>query len=559
MSDSLTFLQTLWRHKPPTTAIQLWRKSDHKTFYFAAIEPASHWVEGNQGSDVYMGAGLAAKEEAPNKKRVPKRGVVGIAGVWADIDVNGGPEGKTGCAKTMKEAMSLAEALIIPTVLVNSGYGLQAWWLFEQPWVFHTESEREHAQLVVTGFQGALKAEARNRGYTIDSTFDLARLMRVPGSINHKGAGVDVCLLDDGGPRHELNVVEAVGEEFQHTRSSAGQLISGEAVQIEVKDNAVPPMLKLDQLKDAFPEFTAVWNHIITDKRKQKTWSMSEWEFSIINHLVEAGWTDQEICDTLVYHRLRYEPNDPKGKNRADRLAASIGKVRATRNYEDESEAAEIERDQAADQLAAMGGDGGLDPVQTLSLFNRVLGGPEVKEFIQNGRDPETCRYLMVLANGDEVPIGAAEKLVNQDRFNERFMVVTGHLPPKQPVKKWRDVVQALLDARQVREDTEDTRSHRAISWLLEYTDRRLSTDKDGACQAHDPFTNNGHVFIPLGPLHQYLRKQKGERMPDADLRAYLEAAGFERKTINYTKNNGKKSTRSYFIAPVTVLDEAPL
>lgn len=555
MSDALTFLQALWSDKPESTAIQLWRKSDHKTFYYSAVAPAADWVDGNQGCDVYMGAGLAAKEQSPNKKRATKQSVVGIAGVWADIDVNGGPDLKTSVAPTVEEAMSLAEALLQPTLLVNSGYGLQAWWLFETPWVFYTESDRNHAQLVVTGFQGALKAEARKRGYTIDSTFDLARLMRVPGSMNHKGAGVNVCLLDDGGPLHQIDEVERVGGDHQSTQSTAGQLISGAAIEIEIHDGAQPPMMKLEQLVEAFPEFGHVWNHQITDKRKQKSWSMSEWEFSITNHLVEAGWTDQEICDTLVYHRLKHEPTDPKGKNRVDRLAATIGKVRATRNYESESEAAEANREQAATELAAMHGDGGLNPIQTLSLFNRVLGGPEIKEFIQTGRDPDTSRYLMVLANGDQIPIGPAAALINQDRFNERFMVVTKFLPYKLVAKKWRDVVQALLDACHVREDTEDTRSHRAIDWLLDYTEHRLSTDRDIACLVHDPFTSNGHVFIPLGPFHQYLRKIRGERIPDADVRSYLEAAGFERKTINYTKDTGRKSTRSYFTAPVSVLD----
>lgn len=555
MQDSLTFLQTLWRHKPPTTAIQLWRKSDHKTYYFANIPAAADWVEGNQGSDIYMGAGLAAKEETPNKTRASKKGVVGIAGVWADIDVNGGPEGKTGCAATTEDAESLAESLLLPTILVNSGYGLQAWWLFEQPWPFYTADERDHAQLVVTGFQGALKAEARKRGFTIDSTFDLARLMRVPGSMNHKGAGVNVTLLDDGGPRHDIAAVEKVGEDFQSTRSNAGQLMNGQAVQIEIREDAQPPMKKLDMLKKVLPEFAASWDHIKTDGRRQKSWSMSEWEFSITNYLVEAGWSDQEICDALVYHRNNHEEGDPKGKNRVDRIARTIGKVRATSSHRIEVENAELERDQAADQLAALGGDGGLDPVQTLSLFNRVLGGPEVKEFIQSGRDPEKCRYLMVLANGDEVPIGPAGNLVIQDRFNESFMVVTGHLPAKLAAKKWRDVVQALLDAREVRDDVEDTRSYRAIAWVQDYTEGRFSTDKDGACQQLDPFRKDGHIFIPLGGLHQFLRQRKGERIADADVQEYLRTAGFTRKTVNYVKDGGTKSTRSYFVAPESVLE----
>jgi hypothetical protein len=530
--------------------VQLWRKSDHKTFTFQALDPAAAWVDGNSETDCYMAAGLAAKATAPNKRRATKQQVVGIAGVWADIDINGGPEGKRGAARDLDEALDLCEVLLQPTVLVNSGYGLQAWWLFDDGvWTFNDTTERDAAQKVVAGFQGALKAEAKRRGYTIDSTFDLARLMRVPGGSNHKGpSAVPVELLDDGGPRHSRSKVEAVGEEYQHVKPSGLSLISGEGVEIEVKDHAQPNMTKLMQLWELDQDFKDNWNHNKTTKNAH--WSMSEYEFSFVNVFTAGGWTDQEICDALVFHRLYHEPGDPKGKNRAERIAQTIGKVRATRQYEDDSVSEETDREQAADELAAIAGDGGLDPVRTIGIFNRVLKGPEVKTLVQKGRDPETCRYVLALANGDEVPL-TPDQLFNAEQFRNRFAVVTKFRPKRLKGDKWDEVVQALLDAADLHEDVEDTRGHRATEWVRAYTERRTSSDKDAACQANDPFTQSGNLYIPLGPFHQWLRKVQGERVADPDVRAYLEAAGFERKTINYMKDTGDRSTRSYFVAPL--------
>jgi hypothetical protein len=62
-------------------------------------------------------------------------------------------------------------------------------------------------------------------------------------------------------------------------------------------------------------------------------------------------------------------------------------------------------------------------------------------------------------------------------------------------------------------------------------------------------------LFVPLGQLHQYVRKVRGERIESEDLKALLESTGFERKTINYTKDNGDRSTRSYFVAPQDTID----
>lgn len=551
MTDTGEFLRALWSTKPDTTAIQLWRKSDHKTFTFQSLDPAVEWVRGNQATDCYMAAGLAAKTSQPSKRRATKQQVVGIAGVWADIDINGGPEDKRGAASTLEEAINLAESVLQPTILVNSGYGLQAWWLFDDGvWLFHTTEERDHAQKIVAGFHGALKAEAKRRGYTIDSTFDLARLMRVPGGRNHKGASeVPVEVLDDGGPRHARAKIESVGSEYQNQRPTAISLMSGEGVDIEIKDNAQPPLMKLQQLMEVDDDFKANWNHVRTSKNTN--WSMSEYEFSFINIFAAAGWEDQEICDALVFHRLYYEPGDPRGRNRAQRIAESIGKVRATRQHDEERITGEQDRESAVEELAAIASEGGLDPVRTIGVFNRVVGGPEIKELVQFGRDPETTRYVLTLANGDEVPIGGVENLLNSDRFKQRFAAVTGHILKRVKADKWDEVVQALLSARTLRDDAEDTRAHRAAEWVHAFTERRTSSDKDAACQANDPFTTDTHLHIPLGPFHQWLRKVRGERIQDVDLRQYLESAGFERKTVNYIRDDGKRSSRSYFSAPL--------
>jgi hypothetical protein len=332
------------------------------------------------------------------------------------------------------------------------------------------------------------------------------------------------------------------------------QMITGEAVQIEIKTDAQPPMMKMEMLREAVDDFEEVWKHAKT--KRTADWTMSEFEFSLTNHFVAAGWTDQEICDALVFHRNYYEPNDPKGKNRADRIAQTIGKVRATTQHQHDQRVEEQQREEATDQLAAVSGEAGLDPVVTISLFNRVIGGPEVKEFIQNGRDPDTTRYTMLLANGDEIPIGPTSNLLSQDKFRERFAAVTRHLPKRVKNDKWDQVVQALLDAAQVREGVEDTRSHRAVEWLRSYADRRVSSDRDLACQAYDPFTFKDQIHVPLGPFHQYLRKVRGERIAEVDLKQYLEAAGFERKTVNYTRENGNRSTRSYFVSPLSILSD---
>ncbi len=556
-------MHELWGTMPAGPGVQIWTKHDKRTSCFP--EPsmaATYAVQQCESTDVYMAAGLAARVNAPVKKRALASAVAGIPGLWADIDVNGGPESKTGAAPSTDAALELASSLLEPTVIVNSGYGIQAWWLFEDgAWIFGFEAEREQAARLSAGFQAALRAAARDAGYGLDSTHDLARLMRMPGTFNHKGRHdeqfglVPVTLLEAEGPRY---TVESLGGRAQkHMGASAGEALrtlSGRGVDITLGD-VNPPFERLEELREILPDFRKAWNHTRTPKTAE--WSLSHWDMAIASYLVQANFANQEIADTLRYHRRKH--SDPGGKaDRLDYLQRTIAKARSAERFEEAEREATLEREDTADQMARLNEDGVAPPAVVVHLFNKILGGPAVKELVQNGRDPDLARFHLVLADGREVPIGPVSSLINQGRFRERFAVVTAHLPKLIKANRWDDVVQALLSAATIREEREDTKASLVIGWLDSYVDRRTSADKDGACQAHDPFVNGDELFIALGPFNQWLRKVQGERVASMDLKLQLEFAGFERRTVNYRRDDGSKSSRSYFAGPVDLVEAAP-
>jgi hypothetical protein len=71
-------------------------------------------------------------------------------------------------------------------VIVKSGYGFQPHWLFREPFVIETEAERQNLKALSRGFQQMLRLQAQSRGWTLDSTPDLCRVLRIPGTFNHK-------------------------------------------------------------------------------------------------------------------------------------------------------------------------------------------------------------------------------------------------------------------------------------------------------------------------------------------------------------------------------------
>lgn len=558
MSDAETFLTALFGDKPKTAGIQLWRKDTKKTHPFAAVTPAAEYIAAVQNTDIYVSAGLAVKVGKPSNTRLTNGTVAAIPGVWVDLDVNGGPEGKTGAAPNFAAAEALANNVLTPTIIVASGYGIQAWWLFQGgPWLFESTADRESAARLVAAFQAAIRARAKQAGWGVDSTHDLARLMRVPGGRNHKGVEsgwepAPVKIHSDTGIRYTIEAISGVGAEYVAAAAEATRRITGEGVGIALNGERAIPSWRVGQMLAVDVDFKNMWER--RKLGKNAGWSDSEFDLSIATRLADAGASDQEIADALVHNRL--EHGDPKGKaGRLDYIKATIGRARTRADIAEASREAEIARTDAADQLEAIAVEGGADVSRTVSLFTQVLGGPEVKELIQDSRDPDQARFRLVLADGREVPIGSGAELLSPDRFRSAFAVVTGYVVPDVKRPKWHKIVQALLQAAVVNESSEDTRAARAVLWLRDYIDRGLSTDKNAACQAADPFQEGTIVHIALGPFVHWLRRMRGERLNDADVKQLLIAAGFERKTINYVREDNKKSSRSYWLAELETLE----
>uniref|UniRef100_I2Q6Z1 DUF3987 domain-containing protein n=1 Tax=Desulfovibrio sp. U5L TaxID=596152 RepID=I2Q6Z1_9BACT len=84
-----------------------------------------------------------------------------------------------------------------PTIVVHSGHGLQVWFLFDKPRKFDSEEQREKAQALSKAFQKAILNVAGAKGWELDNTADLARILRLPGTINNKAEPVPARILEE--------------------------------------------------------------------------------------------------------------------------------------------------------------------------------------------------------------------------------------------------------------------------------------------------------------------------------------------------------------------------
>lgn len=294
------FLQALWQDVPSPDGpfLQIWSLRDRKTGYYASA--AGVTVDGEQ--DVFTGVGLAGKRHGP-KHRAKAPEVVAIAGLWLDIDI-----GARGCA-TRNDAFALSTAYASPTITVDSGHGLHAWYLFEQPWVFRTRSEQERARIIAQQWVALHQIHAAQHGWHIDSVGDLARVLRLPGTLNAKDPTAPRPVIALGldpasGPRHTYS---ALARHLTHMpiveRSAAAPTaVPGDATLFDDK---------LDALIANSPEFAAVWTH----QRAPGDASMSAYDLSLCT-LAANALNDAELRHLIVAHRDMHGDANDQAKGR---------------------------------------------------------------------------------------------------------------------------------------------------------------------------------------------------------------------------------------------------
>lgn len=139
-----------------------------------------------EGHDVYSTVCLLKEQLAKGRGTIDD--VASLPGVFTDIDIAGpGHNTKSVYPPDLDAALAVVRSFpLTPTMIVFSGGGLQVYWLFHEPLVIATKADRHAAQTLMAGFYNMLSSKAKAMGYEIDNVQDLARVLRVPGTLNCK-------------------------------------------------------------------------------------------------------------------------------------------------------------------------------------------------------------------------------------------------------------------------------------------------------------------------------------------------------------------------------------
>lgn len=351
------------------------------TFTSGACGPSTRWLPatadslasaisqaagGNSTLGVYVGVGLTRGPRAIDPatqrpyKRLAKADVDGIAWLWIDIDIAGG--GHAGSRMTLCPDMATARKLIAsvglaPTVLVNTGHGIQAHWRLAEPFIYgcvdvdddgapiidpaQVDKDRKAGEELAWAWVKSFQIRGRELGgFHVDPVTDPSRLVRCPGSWNRKVAGDhrEVVMLECDATRvYDIEDLQAVlmpekllaplrFDRDVLTGDMAGVDLGALWAQVSAAPNHEPPWLSNIFDLNVAPELEALWNG---ERDAEFGGDDSSIDMALAAALLKWRLSPGDAAQALMGRRLRIgrkvEKVDPA--RRVDYLARTVGKV----------------------------------------------------------------------------------------------------------------------------------------------------------------------------------------------------------------------------------------
>ena len=570
MDAPRAFLSALWGNPPPGNVL-VWTLPDKTSHWYAEFDHIDQYLASHPDKDIYMGVGLAPKSGVAltPSKRITENIVVGIPALWADLDVSHPVHKKAAyLPPTMDQALKALEQLPLrPTFTVDSGHGVQCWWVLDQPWLFDTPDERDQVRRATQWWHQMIKDIFREHNWSVDSTFDLARVMRIPGTWNNKEPQDrrQVILLEDTGERYRKEqFTELIPGDFvgslpaspkskrssskrsssklsSSKRSSSKGSKSGQetggvtATGLVLNPEAEPPHLQMEALLKSNPKFRVTWEMKRSDLEDS---SPSGYDMSLANFGVAAGFRDQVVVDLMIAFRRRHNLTP---KLRADYYLRTLEKAKA----EFTKARAEFTRTRVvAEQSARMAdtegdfgsgpnGEDGDDDVQrraeAMESLRVIFPWFVIRSISIFSSSTKTS--LVMETNSGTVRLHCIQDLLVQSRFIERIAEGIHKVPDlKFKTSAWRTVAHLILDAG-VPQDMGALSSPQSEcdAWIGMYLlNNTIVTDPDDAAAEHRPLLFESHLHLNLWHCREWLRRQLGVSLPEHELVERLHLCGWE-------------------------------
>lgn len=558
MEETRQFFSALFAAAPDDLHGHLWtlRGNEKKSHWFkvgdGAEAVADLAVELGSQTNVYTGVSAAA---VPGKAhdRIPAAKSAGIFGLWADLDIQNPDVHKKMNYPPSVEAVQeiLGATGVPPSMLVHSGNGLQAWWLFDEFLTFDNDSERANVAALAHRWHRTLSARAAAKDWIFDSVYDLARVLRVPGTFNYKTEPPKpTTLIEVSNRRYSLDDFEPFILSTEEIRQSAPPASEHNYVVGELHFN---PLAQVDEaMLSSFRTNDATFAQTFERRRDDlMDTSASSYDLSMANQCIDAGWSDQQIVNLLISTRRKYGDDvkrlDYYRRTLAkahDRLATGAAWAGIEDGVADLREAKQS-GDEEAEQDARR---------RMLETVSNIFGIRLTHATRYTATEP---MFAIKVEGRFDIELGTMGDMTYDRVANTLLASDVMRDLPVMSKDDWRKAIVALREACVDQELGEEATEEGAMKgWLRDWVAlKRPIDDVKAALESQYPFVNEvGDVHIFTKPFGDWLVGSQGQRTNLTQINRVLTLVGCERDERKITINGGRRN-RTYWKVPHDVLN----
>ena len=531
------FLEALFGAKPDGLYILIWTFPNKRSHWFRTLDKAVTYVKSLNGCNVYVGVGLSPSDFGEHCRCESQR-IAGISAFAADIDLHSEAHAKGVRPSTIEQALSILPPALAPTIIIETGNGVQCWWLFKEPWIFENDEERQRAATLSSRWQTALKYAAQRNGWTFERLGDLARVLRIPGTQNVKDPGhpknVTILKITDQrySPSKFLRYLDdlAIPDEDEKARQSkVWEARLGDKTLI-IDLAAAIPAEKLTRWMEQ-DRFLKTWKHQRTDMQDL---SQTGYDLALANFGVRNGLGDQEIVDLIIHNRRihgrtqsqslqYYQRTISKAANGGGELNTSFEESATPNSAGLYSSHTTIESPLSGTTTGAA------DPnakAKLCELISGILGVGILRIVKVTGKDPV---YFMDLEQG-RIEIPNVGNLISQRFMKQILAGQVGRIIPDFKPPRWKQLAQTMLDACITEQGTDDLDlKGQARIYITDYLSENpfigTPDGQKGRCQ-RKPMIYEGKIAISASDLRTYINTTAMENHSVKSIASMIAALG---------------------------------
>lgn len=574
MLSSEEFYSLMYEGQEPGEFVVVWHKDTKRSIWLEEAGKVPQTAVTLKG-DSYFGVGLRPDPHSigdPDRDIAYKKGeacdIVAIPALFADIDIADDVHKKTNLPPNIDAAMELVAGHgYDPTFVIHSGYGLHCYWMFKELWRFDSDEERDFAAALSFRLQHTIRDRAHANNWTIDGTFNLDRILRIPGTLNCKNAHpikVEILTRNTDRPVYnpeDLDVlllpadsqIHATPRQPASTCQMASTEVKAKIGEIVIDPGANVPFNDMDTLREIFPEFMPTFKKERDEefeKRAPHDSSPSTYDFALAMMGAQAGWTDQEIVNLMLMFR-RENGLDLKLDNKqyyartVIQAKARHAREEAARGYEEHKDLAGTPYAQPDTRTKMLKG-----------IANEIQLGADLLQFVKiDGVEPA---YDLV-TNIGTVHLQSIDDLGSFTLFRKCVGKVINRWPQVQK-GEWPMIVERLLSdgvrTDKTGNDESGTRINRMREWLKEYIETGCfhCDTIDHAATEGLPFLKDGAWHMSLERFFTWINRHKDKRITQTETINDIKRIDAENIQVTFKETSGsdkgKRKNRRFWRLP---------